>query len=113
SVDAFLDDHRLYSYAVKAYGLDDMGYAKAFMRKVLDSDLADPNSFANKLTDERYRNFASAFTFNTSTTATAQTEAQLDEVIGLYTAGAANAGAAIKEESRYYNAVIDQVTNVD
>ena len=35
SVDAFLDDYRLYSYAMKAYGLEDMTYATAFMRKVL------------------------------------------------------------------------------
>ena len=40
-VDEFLDDYRLYTYAVKAYGLEDMGYAKAFMRKVLESDLTD------------------------------------------------------------------------
>lgn len=112
SVDAFLDDYRLYSYAMKAYGLEEMTYAKAFMRKVLESDLADADSFANKLTDERYRSFASAFSFSAST-AVAQTEAQLDAVIGLYSATAANAGAAIQEETRYYNIVIDTVTSAD
>ena len=112
SVDAFLDDFRLYSYAMKAFGLEDMTYAKAFMRKVLESDITDPNSFANKLTDERYRGFASAFSF-TASTAVAQTDAQLDEVIGLYSATAANAGAAIQEETRYYNIVVDTVTGVD
>jgi hypothetical protein len=112
SVDAFLDDYRLYSYAMKAYGLEDMTYAKAFMRKVLESDPSDANSFANKLADERYRGFAAAFSF-TASTATAQTEVQLDEVIGLYSATANNAGAAIKEETRYYDAVIDTVTSVD
>ena len=61
SVDAFLDDFQLYSYAMKAYGLEDMIYAKAFMRKVLESDMSDANSFANKLTDVRYQDFASAF----------------------------------------------------
>ncbi len=112
SVDEFLDDYRLYSYAMKAYGLEDMTYAKAFMRKVLDSDLSDANSFANKLTDERYRGFVSAFSFSAST-AVAQSDAQLDEVIGLYSATAANAGAAIQEETRYYDIVIDTVTGVD
>jgi hypothetical protein len=112
SVDEFLDDYRLYTYAVKAYGLEDMGYAKAFMRKVLESDLTDANSFVNLLTDERYRAFANAFSFEASSV-TAQTEVQLDEVIGLYSSTAANAGAAIKEETRYYNAVIDTVTGVD
>ena len=113
SVDEFLDDYRLYSYAMKAYGLEEMTYAKAFMRKVLESDVSDANSFANLLTDERYRTFAAAFSFNASGTATAQTESQLDEVIGLYKATAADAGAAIKEETRYYNAVIDKVTSID
>ena len=112
SVDEFLDDYQLYSFAMKAHGLEEMTYAKAFMRKVLESDLADANSFANKLTDPRYRDFASAFSF-TASTAVAQTEAQLDEVIGLYSATATNAGAAIKEETRYYNAVIDTVTSAD
>ncbi|MGD9477258.1 DUF1217 domain-containing protein [Shinella sp. G-2] len=112
SVDDFLDDFQLYSYAMKAYGLEDMIYAKAFMRKVLESDISDPNSFANKLTDARYQDFASAFSFSAST-AVPQTEAQLDEVIGLYSATAANAGAAIKEETRYYGIVIDTVSNVD
>lgn len=113
SIDAFLDDYRLYSYAMKAYGLEDMTYAKAFMRKVLESDVSDADSFANRLTDERYRTFAAAFSFGATATATAQTEAQLDTVIGLYSATAANAGAAIQEETRYYNIVIDTVTSVD
>ena len=112
SVDAFLDDYRLYSYAMKAHGLEDMTYAKAFMRKVLDSDLSDANSFVNLLTDERYRAFANAFSFDAASK-TAQTEVQLDEIVGLYSATAANAGSAIKEETRYYNAVIDTVTSVD
>lgn len=112
SVDAFLDDYQLYSYAMKAYGLEEMTYATAFMRKVLESDTSDANSFVNLLTDSRYREFATAFSFEAST-ASAQTEVQLDEIIGLYSATAANAGAAIKEETRYYNAVIDTVTSVD
>ena len=85
SVDEFLDDYRLYSYAMKAFGLEEMTYAKAFMKKVLDSDLTDTASFANSLTDERYRNFAAAFSFSEST-ASAQTEVQLDETIGIYCA---------------------------
>ncbi|WP_411033546.1 DUF1217 domain-containing protein [Shinella sp. BYT-45] len=112
SVEEFLDDYQLYSYAMKAYGLEEMTYAKAFMRQVLESDLADANSFVNRLTDTRYRDFATAFSFSAST-AVAQTEVQLDEIIGLYSATAANAGAAINEETRYYNIVIDTVTGVD
>lgn len=112
SIDEFLEDYRLFNYAMKAYGLADMAYATAFMRQVLESDLSDENSFVNRMTDDRYRQFAAAFNFQTET-AVAQTEAQLDEVIGLYTASVDNAGRAIQEESRYYNIVIDKVTSVD
>lgn len=36
---------------MKACGLEDMTYAKAFMKKVLESDLSDSSSFANSLSD--------------------------------------------------------------
>ncbi|WP_046118462.1 DUF1217 domain-containing protein [Ensifer aridi] len=112
SVDEFLADYRLYSYAMKAYGLSDMIESVAFMRKVLESDLSDDNSFANKLTDDRYREFAMAFSFSGGT-AVSQTEAQLDELIGLYNTGILNIGETQKEETRYYNIVIDKITSVD
>jgi hypothetical protein len=63
SIDGFLKDYRLYSYAMKAFGLSDMIYAKAFMRKVLTEGTSSINSFAIKLSDPRYRNFANAFNF--------------------------------------------------
>src|SRR5215813_4494288 len=69
SVDDFLNNQRLFSYAMKAYGLEDMTFAKAFMRKVLESDLNDSKSFARQLVDQRYVTFASAFSFNTDGTA--------------------------------------------
>jgi hypothetical protein len=78
SIDGFLKDYRLFSYAMKAYGLSDMVYAKAFMRKVLTEGTQDSNSFANKLSDPRYREFANTFNFallgnNATKVAAAQT----------------------------------------
>jgi hypothetical protein len=64
SIDEFLADTRLFNYAMKAHGLEEMAYAKAFMRKVLEEGLDDPNSFANKLTDKRYTEFAKSFNFH-------------------------------------------------
>lgn len=46
TVDEFIGNYRLYSYAMTAYGLEEMTYAKAFMKKVLESDLNDANSYA-------------------------------------------------------------------
>ncbi len=70
SVDEFLADDRLFKYAMKAFGLQEMDYAKAFMRKVLTEGIDDPSSFANSLTDLRYREFAEAFNFKRYTTGT-------------------------------------------
>lgn len=70
SVDDLLGDQRLYAYAMKAYGLEEMTYAKAFMRKVLEEGAASSASFANRLADDRYTAFARAFTFGQGFTAT-------------------------------------------
>ncbi|MBB5764845.1 DUF1217 domain-containing protein [Methylorubrum rhodesianum] len=69
TVDDFLGDQRLYAYAMKAYGLEEMTYAKAFMRKVLEEGAASSASFANRLADDRYTAFAKAFSFGQGVTA--------------------------------------------
>lgn len=63
SIDDFMADDRLYNYAMKAWGLEDMTYAKAFMRKVLTEGIDSDKSFANSLSDSRYKEFAEAFNF--------------------------------------------------
>lgn len=115
SVDDLLNDHRLYTYAMKAYGLEDMAYAKAFIRKVLESNLSDTNSFANKLSDKRYRELAAAFPFGTASadTKTAQSANQIDEMIGLYTSVAKRGVDALDANKNYYNLTIGKVTNVN
>jgi hypothetical protein len=63
SIEDFIADDQLFSYAMKAHGLEDMTYAKAFMRKVLEEGIDDSESFANTLVDKRYREFAETFNF--------------------------------------------------
>ena len=63
SIDDFLGDDRLFAYAMKAFGLEDMTYAKALMRKVLAGGIDKRDSFANSLVDPRYRDFAATFNF--------------------------------------------------
>lgn len=118
SVDDFIDDHRLFSYAMKAYGLEDMTYAKAFMKKVLESDLNDDESFVNKLTDKRYLEFAKAFHFLPSGDvdaglSTAQDSASEDAMIGLYSQVRIDKGAAAAAEANYFQARIGSITSVD
>lgn len=67
TADEFVNNYQLFTTAMEAFGLQDMAHAKAYMKKVLESDLTDKNSFANKLADERFANFAKAFSqFNPS-----------------------------------------------
>lgn len=113
TVDEFMKDYRLYHYATKAYGLEDMAYAKAFMKKVLESDLNDSNSFVNKLVDKRYREFAAAFSFNGTGTPVAQSENQTDEMIGLYTATKKSQVDTLTSDSAYYNAQIGKISSAD
>ncbi|TVR08968.1 MAG: DUF1217 domain-containing protein [Salinarimonadaceae bacterium] len=63
SIDDFMADERVYRFALKAYGLEDMAYAKAFIRKALEGGIDDRDSFANQLADRRYREFVEAFNF--------------------------------------------------
>ncbi len=63
SAEEFIANDRLFRYAMKAHGLEEMTYAKAFMRKVLDEGIDNPDSFANTLVDKRYRDFAESFNF--------------------------------------------------
>ncbi len=118
TVDEFLNNSRLFTYAMTAYGLSDMAYAKAFMKKVLTSDLTDSKSFVNKLTDTRFADFAKAFQFSTdgtlaSPTTVAQNTAEENDTIGLYTQQQANKGTAAATEATYYQAAIGNVTSVD
>ncbi|WP_160006205.1 DUF1217 domain-containing protein [Rhizobium sp. 18055] len=112
SVDDFMSDYKLYSYAMKAYGLEDMTYAKAFMKKVLESDLSDSASFANSLSDTRYTEFAAAYKFS-GETATAQSDTQQTALLDGYEASFDAETTAIEDETDYFQGNIQSVTSVD
>lgn len=77
SADEFLKNDRLYNFAMTAFGLKDMIYGKAFMRKVLTEGIDGQRSFALQLSDQRFRDFAEAFNFaRYGATATAFDRAQ-------------------------------------
>ncbi|MHB2263950.1 DUF1217 domain-containing protein [Aliihoeflea sp. PC F10.4] len=116
SVEEFVDDYRLFNYAMKAFGLQDMAYAKAFMVKVLEEGVEDPDSFANKLTDKRYAEFAKAFDFaRHGAEATSFNPAQ-QGAIGLYALSAKRDGIPAdvqKAETTYYLSTISTITSAD
>ncbi|TAV87443.1 DUF1217 domain-containing protein (plasmid) [Rhizobium ruizarguesonis] len=112
TVDEFMGDYKLYSYAMKAYGLDDMTYAKAFMKKVLESDLSDSSSFANSLSDGRYAEFAAAFKFG-GKTKTAQSDVQRDNLLDAYEESFDTEADDIADETDYFEDNISSITSVD
>ena len=85
TVDGFIKDDRLFTFAMKAYGLKDMVYGKAFMRKVLTEGIDGKNSFALQLADPRFKEFAAAFNFarygSTATVFTAAQQGSVDKYI--------------------------------
>ena len=114
SIDEFLGDDRIYAYAMKAYGLEEMTYAKAFIRKVLESDLTDTDSFANLLTDTKYRTLAAAYDFgNTVTSEIIQTTSQIDNLIDTYEQSIENNDGQLKADTAYFTAVSQTFTTVD
>lgn len=84
SIDDFLSDTRLFTFAMKAFGLGEMSYAKAFMRKVLEEGVADKSSFANSLSDTKYRDFAEMFNFDTFGDATTAFTKVQEGVVDMY-----------------------------
>ncbi|CAM3320002.1 DUF1217 domain-containing protein [Paracoccus nototheniae] len=54
-------DYRLMSTALSAFGLEGDIANKAFIQKILESDVADESSLVNRLADKRYLRLAEAF----------------------------------------------------
>jgi hypothetical protein len=63
SIQDFVGNYRLLSYALNAYGLGDQINATALITKVLEGGVSNPKSLANTLTDSRWKAFAAAFNF--------------------------------------------------
>lgn len=111
SIDDFMDDYKIYSFAMKAYGLEDMTYAKAFMRKVLEGGA---DGFAGDLTDQRYSDFAETFDFKSFGAATTVLDEVTVDVVDKYfqqaieeQAGEQSTGARL---ALYFQRNIDTVT---
>ena len=118
SIDDFVKNTRLFTYAMKAFGLGDMAYAKAFMVKALKEGVSDPDSFANKLTDKRYAEFVSAFNFaalgeNATSYNPAQQGVTNNYSVQVSAGVAQNGFSYYKGETSYYLSNISNVKSID
>ncbi|MGI6851739.1 DUF1217 domain-containing protein [Mesorhizobium sp. 1B3] len=117
SIDEFLKNDRLFRYAMKAHGLEDMAYAKAFMRKALEGGISDQNSFANKLTDKRYAEFVRTYNFADFGGDATSYNVTNQGTVARYTLWAAQAGVepdnpVLKEHNAYFAANIGKVKSI-
>lgn len=90
SAEDLIGDYRLLDVALTAYGLESEIDNRAFVQEVLESDLSDSSSFANRLNDQRWLNFASGFGFGDPTAG--QTVPALQAAVELRVAAREGAG---------------------
>lgn len=84
SIDDFMKNDRIYRFVMKAYGLEDMTYAKAMIRKILEGGTDDASSLANKLNDSRFKALAKAFDFKALGASTTVTQAVEKDTVDLF-----------------------------
>ncbi|MEO3384902.1 DUF1217 domain-containing protein [Mesorhizobium sp. CAU 1741] len=118
SAEELVNDYRLFNYAMKAHGLQDMAYAKAFMLKALEGGVSDPDSFANKLSDKRYAQFVADFNFvangEKTTTYNLARDATVDNYINRATgSGVLPQTETVKKETAYYQENIGAVESIE
>ena len=58
-----MKNDRVFKFAMKSFGLEDMDYAKAFMKKMLSEGVESRTAMANRLSDKRYGEFVKVFNF--------------------------------------------------
>jgi hypothetical protein len=98
SIDDFMNDERVYQYALTAFGLKDMLYAKAFIRKVLVEGIDSPQAFSVKLSDSRFREFAEAFNFARYGSATTSFDRTQQGTVDRYIRNALEEQAGTRDE---------------
>lgn len=84
TIDAFIKNDRVFKYAMKAYGLEDMAYGKALVKKLLQEGVANPLSMANKMSNPLYKEFAKAFDFAGKGTAATSAASATTEAVQKY-----------------------------
>lgn len=84
SAEDLVSDQRLLNVALRAYGLEEMNYARAFMQKLLEGGIDDNDSLANRLTDPRYQEFVKDFNFVRYGSATTSFERTQGGVVDKY-----------------------------
>lgn len=84
TAEALVADRQLLTVALQAFGLEDDLESKFYIQKVLESNTADPDSFANQLADKRYLKMAETFGFGDFAGPRTGLNSFSDEIIDLF-----------------------------
>jgi len=84
TIDQFINNTRIFNYAMTAFGLSDMTYAKSLIKQVLQQGVTSSKALANKLNNPKILALATAFNFAAKGTATTKQAAASTEVVNKY-----------------------------
>tara|TARA_R100000750_G_scaffold62905_1_gene58933 strand:- start:8795 stop:10003 length:1209 start_codon:yes stop_codon:yes gene_type:complete len=98
-----VDDRRLLSVALSAFGLSDQVDSTYLIKRVLEEGTEDDTALANKLNDGRYVALANAFDFSETVDFPFQEEGFADDVTAAYDVKVRADLAALLAQSEYVN----------
>lgn len=84
SADELMNNTRLFNFAMTAFGLGDMTYAKGLMKQVLHQGVTSTTALANTLHNSNILAFAKAFDFVDNGASTTSSSALVTNVINRY-----------------------------
>ena len=115
SLDDFMENRRVYTLVMQAYGLEDLAYARGFIKKLLEEGTDSDDAMANKLTDPRYLALAEDFDFKRYESATTSFDRTQSGVIEKFfaqsienEAGNQNSGARL---AIYFQRKMEDITD--
>lgn len=113
--DQLIDNPRLYRFAMTAYDLESQIFAKGLVRKVLREGVADPKALANKLVDQKFKTFATAFGFAEVGSRNVRDPRFIETVVKRYTAVTLETNAGEENLAvrlgAYFSRQAERVTN--
>lgn len=99
TAEQLVGDKRLLRMALGAFGLGDDLNSKFFIQKILESSTLDTKSLANRLTDKKYTQLASAFGFGDYATPRTQLSTFADEILTAYKTRSFEAAVGQQDEN--------------
>lgn len=116
SAQELVDNPRLFDYAMSAFGLSDMTYAKGLMEKVLQQGVTSSTALANTLNNQNIHAFAEAFDFADNGSTTTSSSSLVNQVINKYIENSLETSQGQQDPgvqlALYFQANAPNVTNV-